>query len=127
MLIHKRWHLLYLQAYFEGMVKDPRLSREFLELVLDSGLGSSAPSEILDVADRYMEFTSSQEDATLQNLDPGLDMTTPNSFKTSYSEVPDIPDNSDCSTSTIMTSEEDSISMAVENGKTIHGNIMDTA
>ena len=91
------------------MIKSgPRLSREFLELVRDSGLGSSAPSEILDVADRYMEFTSSQEEAASLNLDPGLGAPTPTTFsKTSYSKAPAHPDISDDSSpSSTLVSED---------------------
>ncbi len=74
---------------------DPRLSWELLELVRDSGLGSSAPSEILDVADRYMEFTGSQEELS-QSLDPGLGAITPTSVKAmchedASSSVEDVP------------------------------------
>jgi len=100
-----------LKAYFEGMIKSgPRLSQEFLELVRDSGLGSSAPSEILDAADRIieLELTSSQEEAASLNLDPGLGSPTPIPFnKTSFSKAPNPPENSDdVSPSSTLVSED---------------------
>lgn len=74
------------QAYFESVIKEGTSSSLCLELEMtDSGVGSTAPSEMLDIPDHDTEFTISQEDGIL-NLDPGLGtMTT--SPKRSLSEI----------------------------------------
>lgn len=50
----------------------------------DSGLGSTAPSEMLDLVDCYTDLTNSQEEMT---LDPGLGSLTLVSPRRSLSEI----------------------------------------
>lgn len=59
------------------------LPMELMMLPADSGLGSTAPSEMLDLVDRDIDFSNSQEE---MNLDPGLGSAV--SPKRSLSEVP---------------------------------------
>ena len=90
------------------MIKQGIPTSLYLELeTADSGVGSTAPSEVLDITDHDIEFANGQEDGT-SNLDPELSETTPISPKTSLTDVsgPTIPDsetdslptNSRCST-----------------------------
>ena len=59
-------------------------SLSLLELTVDSGLGSTAPSEMLDPVDRDADFSNSQEE---MNLDPGLGTNTTISPKRSHPDV----------------------------------------
>ena len=75
---------LHSQTYLEGMTKAQQQSFSMFDTMIpaDSGLGSTAPSEMLDSADYEATLTSSQEEMT---LDPGLGSTV--SPKRSFSEV----------------------------------------
>lgn len=59
-----------------------------LELMpVDSGLGSTAPSEMLDPVNRDADFSNSQEEV---NLDPGLGTNATISPKRSHSDVENV-------------------------------------
>lgn len=122
-----------MQAYFEDMIKQGSMSSLCLEQeTADSGVGSTAPSEMLDITDRDTEFINSQEDGTL-NLDPGLGAVMPTSPKRSLSEVisPTIPDSDVSSPPQRSTTangnahalKELVLTHAASNGSGSHGNM----
>ena len=74
----------------------------FLSEVIDSGVGSTAPSEFMDTIDPDIEFTNSQEE---MNLDPGLGSNNL-SPKASQVETSLLPQ---CSASDTTLTEKDSL------------------